>query len=309
MRSRILITLTILISIGLLLLTHQLTGERRSIVRIQTDVTDQDHQAIGKNIRFDLLRTSLTGLLDSLSQIDVLSTPRQVFRIVEDEQREAFLRSAIEQKGFLLSRIATRGLNSIERARSAYIEHILPQPALSDMIEAVGQLHGPLFALPVLVNAPAIWPEHLHREHRLYNPVREILVDEATGAAPDARTYELFDAWGRALKAYIVLYHRDLLERSIFTTGLYREWSIASAETDSLGEATMPPVPYGTYWLAGHDPTDVMQLARIHHLRMLQRLHPALTNLPRLLSWDRPILVNQADQLVTVSPAEDVIRP
>lgn len=295
MRPRILISLAILISIGLLFLTHQFTGERRSIVRIQAVVNEEAGQAIAKGIRFDLLRISVTDLLDSLNRIDVLSSPRQVIRIVEDEQREAFLRSAIEQSGFVLSRIATQALYSVERARSAYLDHILPQPAFSNMSEAVRRIQGPLIALPILVNAPSIWSERLLREHRLYNPDRDVLVDEATGAVPDARSYELYDAWARALDGYTLLYHRDLLERSILTATLYRDLSIASAETDSLGQATMPPVAYGTYWLAGHYPTDVMQLARIHRLQMLQRLHPTLTNLPPLLSWNRPIQVDQAD--------------
>lgn len=308
MLPRILIGLAILISIGLLFLTHQMTGERRGIVRVQA-VLDKQEDYTSKGIRFDLLRTSVTDLLDSLSRIDVLSPPHQVVRIVEDEQREAFLRSAIEQRGFVLSRICTQSLYSVERARSAYIDHILSQSSFSDMLEAVRLVIGPLTALPVLVNAFSIWPERLHREQRLYSPDRDILRDEVTGERPDAQSFQLYSAWKKALDDYTRLYYRDLIQRSILTAAVYRSLSIASAETDTLGQATMSPVAYGTYWLAGHDPADVMALARIHRLQMLQRLHPTLTNLPLILTWNRQIRVDQADQQITITPTDAINSP
>ena len=79
MLPRILIGLAILVSIGLLFLTHQMTGERRGIVRVQA-VLDKQDDYTSKGIRFDLLRSSVTVLLDSLSRSDVLSPPHQVVR-------------------------------------------------------------------------------------------------------------------------------------------------------------------------------------------------------------------------------------
>jgi hypothetical protein len=308
MLPRILIGLAMLISIGLFFLTHQLAGERRGIVRVQV-VLDKQEDYTSKGIRFDLLRTSVTDLLDSLSRIDVLSPTRQVVRVVEDEQREAFLRSAIEQRGFVLSRICTQSLYSVQRTRSAYIDHIVSQPAFSDMLDAVRLVIGPLTALPVLVNAPSIWPERLNREQQLYSPDRDIFGDEVTGERPDAHSFQLYSAWKKALDDYTRLYYRDLIQRSILTAAVYRNLSIASAETDTLGQATMAPVAYGTYWLAGHDPADVMALARIHRLQMIQRLHPTLTHLPLILTWNRSIQVDQADQQITITQTDAVPLP
>lgn len=123
---------------------------------------------------------------------------------------------------------------------------------------------------------------------------------------PDERALVLYRAWTNALENYTILYHRDLLERTIITADLYRNMSVASTVTDSLGKAVLPPVAYGSYHLAGFYPVDSMQLVRRHRLRMLQRLNPSLPNNAPFLIWDVPLPIDAPAPQFRINPEESV---
>jgi hypothetical protein len=307
MLPRILTVMAVLVSLGLLLIGHWLTANPVTVVTLQASVPGEEGETSpGAGMRFDLLRRSARSLMDSLCAVDLLESPEQVVRGVEDVEREAFLRGAIERRGFLLSRAASRLLYGVVRARKTYMDHIAGQPLYADLLAAVRRVNGPLIDLPVQMSMRSVAPVLLDREAQRYRPDRKILFEEQEEAVLDDRTAGLHAAWVETIQAYDKQYYRELVERSIVTAALYREQAVASAKTDSLGRATFSPIPYGTYWAAGYYPQNLSALSRAYRVRLLLEDTPAPPILPPLMIWDVPLTASSAAHRITLTSVNAV---
>lgn len=286
MRSRILFFLTLLISLGALGLTHWLTGLPQAELGVRATVpAPQGHAAPAVRVRFDILTRSAETLIDSLCRVEVLHPPDQVIRALEDQGREAFLRGAIERRGFILSPQAQQTLLEVSRTRQRFMEHLRGQPRFDPLIDAVQRVHGPLADLVRRPRAASLPPLRLRGEISVFDPSRIDLYEEAH---PEALTYDLYYGWVRAVEAYDLRYHRDLIERAIVAAALYRASSIASVETDNRGHATFPAVGYGRYWISGYHPSDVVSLNRAHRVLLAGG---SLPDTGGITVWNLPVSI------------------
>ena len=302
MIRRFLITLILLISLGALIATHWLTGRPQAVMTVRATIPDaQDLVTPAAQTRFDILSLSVRSLVDSICHIDVISPPDQIVRALEDPEREAFLRGAIERRGFVLSPRAQHALSEVAKTRGVFLDHLRWQPQYDTLIDAVRRIHGPLVDLLRRPRASSILPVRLRQEVSLLNPA------DHDPAYPDARATDLYDAWFRAVEAYDVRYQRDLVERAIVTAAIYREAAIASVETDSLGQAVFPPVRYGRYWIAGHYPPNIRVLDRVHRRLIARRTGVSSPLSGLIFIWDFPITITGKRPVLELS--EDNATP
>lgn len=302
MLRRILITLVLLISLCALIATHWLTGRPQAVMTIRVTIPDAQGLVMpAAQMRFDILTRSVRALVDSICHIDVIRPPEQIIRALEDPEREAFLRGAIERRGFVLSPRAQQTLSEVAKTRRLFQDHLRWQPQYDTLIDAVRHIHGPLVDLIRRPRASSILPVRLRQEVFLFNPA------DHDPVYPDARAADLYDAWFRAVEAYDLRYHRDLVERAIVTAAIYREAAIASVETDSLGQAAFPPVRYGRYWIVGHHPSDIHVLNRVHRRLIARRTGTSSPPINPILIWDFPITITA--MLPVLELSEDNTSP
>ena len=302
MLRRFLIVLILLISLGGLIATHWLTGRPQAVMTIRAIIPDAQGLVMpAAQTRFDILTCSVRSLVDSICHIDVISPPDQIVRALEDPEREAFLRAAIERRGFVLSPRAQQTLSEVAKTRGMFLDHLRWQPQYDTLIDAVRRIHGPLVDLLRRPRTSSILPVRLRQEVSLFSPA------DHDPIYPDARAADLYDAWFRAVEAYDLRYHRDLVERAIVTAAIYREAAIASVETDSLGQAAFPPVRHGRYWIAGHYSPDIHVLNRVHRHLIARRTGTSSPSPGPIFVWDFPITITARHPVLELS--EDNTTP
>lgn len=302
MIPRLVMAMVVLIALSLLWVSHRLSGKATTVVALQTSLADASGAIRpGTRLRFDLLRENVTTLLDSLAELEA-APAAQIAHILDDPGREAFLRGAIERRGFTLSRTGASALHEIVRARAVYMDYITAIPAYADLLEAAGRVRGPLIELSSR-RAMAPWhPSRLAREARAYTPDPEFLAEDAATALPDDKGLALHRAWTEAVDAYETRYYRELVERTIMAVALYRERAVVSAETDTLGRAMFAPILQGHYWMVGYYPQDVVALARLQRIQALDGLYPGVDSLSTALSvWNLPLDLDTPSLHVTLS--------
>ncbi len=290
-------------SVAALAASHWLIGQPRVSLAVRATVSRQDGtNAPAAGIRLDVLSRSARSLIDSICRVDVFRPPYGIVRALEDQNREMYLRGAIERQGFILSPPVQQMLRDVAQIRRQYMDRLSLFPRYEKLLDAIQQAQEGLVSLdqPRL----SVLPARLNGETMLFEKVWEKFYDRG-GPAPEPRAYEIHNRWAQAVETYDGGYHRDLVERAIVAAAVFRDAAVASAETDSLGRTTFPAVRLGDYWIAGHYPSDLYALSR-EHRNMLARytINQPLTS--RIITWDYPLTLTAMPPLLELSQANAV---
>lgn len=290
-------TFALLLSLVALITTHWLTGAPKATMTIHATVPVPDGRVSpAGRVRFHLLNRSALSLLDSLCRLDVMHPPDQLISVLSDEGRAAFLRGAIERRGFVLSPLAARALLTVEQTRRAFLHHVRRLPDYKILLEAILRVRGPLADIPLVSTRSTpmrtLLPSVLTAEVILYNPAKAAeYADAEIPSGEHTKAQQLYEQWMAAVAAYEARYHRDLVERTIVAAAAFRNAAVASVETDTLGYATFPPIQYHRYWIAGHYPQEAQTLARLNRVLKLGLSRPPGEASPVVFFWDMPVEV------------------
>lgn len=307
MISRVLTVLVIALALGLLFASRRLTEHPVTTLSLDVAVPDTSGATTpASKLRFDLLRTSILSVIDSLASLESIEPSSQIIAVLEDPAREAFLRGLLEKEGFLLSHVGTGALLSVSKARSAYLDCLAGDSTYIEWRETVSRVNGSTLDIGQKPFMRSVVPALLHREARLYTTDPRIVSEEGDEAHldRDSTAVALGLAWTASVEAYGKRYHRELLERVLAAVMAYRDHAVASVETDTTGHATFPAVPRATYWIVGNYPQNPSAFVRAYQAHLVRRLQPAWAPswAPTLLIWDLPVQLSHASERITLTP-------
>ncbi len=301
--SRIVTIALLVTAAAALAASHWLSGQPRVSLAVKATVsTHNGMKAPAAGIRLDVLSRSARSLIDSICRVDIVRPPHGIVRALEDQNREIYLRGAIERQGFILSPPVQRMLRDVAQIRREYMHQLSLLPRYENFLEAPHQAQGGLVSLdqPRL----SVLPARLQREAMLFGNDSEEFY-ESKDSVPVSRAYEIHNLWTQAVETYDGGYHRDLVERAIVAAAVFRDAAVASTETDSLGRATFPALGLGDFWIAGHYPSDLYVLSR-EHRNMLARYTKNQTPISRIISWDSPFTLTAMSPLLELTQADAV---
>lgn len=299
MFSRVFTVLALVSAGGLVFVSYRLTGDTRCAITLRVTVPDESGiTRPGGRLRFDLLQEEVTGLIDSLAELETVEP--DIGRWVEDPGREAFLRGLIEQRGFWLSRAGAQALRDAGKTRDACVEQMAAHPTYADLAAAAERVGGPRIVLASAGPMRSMPPPLLALEAQRYAP-RSSFFSEEDAPPPDDSVLGLHRLWVDAVNVYETRYRRELLERTLLAVTQYRERTVATVVTDTLGHAVFAPVFYGRYWLTGYYPQTSEAFARLPHRQTLKWLHPAAAQTAAVSVWNTPLVLDASTLQVSLS--------
>ncbi len=282
-------TLMILSALLLLSLSHWIVGRPTASATVQISRSPDDRYLDSvSGIRLGIMWRSTQAIIDSICALEAIRPPEGVVRALEDESREMFLRGAIERRGFVMSLQMKILLQGMGQARSAFLVDLEHSAVHQAHLQAVREVNGPLLDLRGFRHQRAILPAILRREATLLGPGEAGTLSarrQSSTAYPTAATYDLYYEWLRAVDAYDQGYNRDLIERAIVAAAVFRNATVISGVTDSLGGISFPNIDLGRYWLTGFYPPDLFAMRR-EHRRFLSRARAGQGEEPTIITWD-----------------------